>query len=459
MKGAVSSFALAAWLAACASAPEPATPEAAPPAWTMRDAAAMDVTLAPWWLSFNDPLLNTIVMRAEGANDLAIAEARLDEARAGLVRAYAALAPDIAAQGSVSRDQNGDDPAAVDTRRGAGVLTWTLDLFGAGRARAASARATAQAFEARRDDVRLRTRAAAALLYIAVRDAQAQGQAAAHTVASLDDATGLADSRYRAGLAPEFDVAQARAALAAARARPPALARAEREARLSLEALLGYQPGALAAHLSPMAAIPFADASVYSRAPASVLAERPDVRAAERAFISAGYDARAARRDFWPSVSLSALIGTQAVTPASPFASDGDLASSSALASLPIFSFGRLESARAGADARMVAAAASYRQAALDALRDVEIAFAAVEDSGARTMALTAALAAAQDQTALARSRYRAGLSPFLDVLTAERAVFDAEAALAGARADSGRAAVALALAMGLDDRAASSDG
>jgi multidrug efflux system outer membrane protein len=181
-----------------------------------------------------------------------------------------------------------------------------------------------------------------------------------------------------------------------------------------------------------------------------VLSRRPDLRAAERDLAAAGYDAAAARRDFWPSLSLTAALGSRAVDPENLLAQSGALTQVAAALAAPLRSFGRLEGARDQADARRLAAAIAYRKAATEALDEVERALAAARSAAARSDALNRALGAAADQSRLASSRYRSGLAPFLEVLVAERAVFDAEANLAGARADAARAYAALNLAMGL---------
>ncbi|MFN3354243.1 MAG: TolC family protein, partial [Brevundimonas sp.] len=247
----------------------------------------------------------------------------------------------------------------------------------------------------------------------------------------------------------------ARAALASARARPIAARQAAAEARLGLEALLGLSPGALADMLAePTTESSEAPAVRALAAPASVLARRPDLRAAELELIAAGADATAARRDFWPTVSLSAALGGQEVDPETPFTASGFLTQLAAGLTAPVFTFGRLESARDAADARRMQAEVAYRQAAVDALSEVETALVALASAEARTATLEEAAQAAGDQARLAERRYRAGVSPFLEVLTAQRAAADAEAELASARGAALTAFARLNAAAGLGAQA-----
>ena len=443
--------ALSAGAVACAGVPVAPAPRPTPEAWTQggveRPAAEINDR---YWRALGDPTLTALIEQAGDVDDVALAQARLDQARSGLRRARSALAPDLAVTGGIESAQSGDDVARIETIRGGASATWTLDIVGADRARSGAAQARVGSAEAELAAARSDVRRTIAELYIAVRDAQGRRRAAERTLASLTDTAGLARSRYDAGLVPELDVAQAVAAAAAAEARPPALAQAELSARLAMEALLGLSPGALVDRLSDAAPIPNAAPTLAALTPVEVLARRPDLLAAEYALVAAGLDARAARRDFWPRLSLSAFYGEQSVSPANPFLSDGLVTNAAASLAAPVLSFGRLESARDAADARLAEAAVRYRQAATFALTDVERALGAAQDAAARRDALARAQAAARNQATLARARYVAGLSPLFEVLTAERAVDDADATLSIAQADAALAFIALHARLGL---------
>ncbi|MBY0448842.1 MAG: TolC family protein, partial [Hyphomonadaceae bacterium] len=229
---------------------------------------------------------------------------------------------------------------------------------------------------------------------------------------------------------------------------------AEKEARLALEALLGLPPGGLAQRLGAAAPVPAADLPARGLTPVAVVARRPDLQAAERLLASAGFDVRAARRDFFPRLTFSGLAGVQRNDPETPFNANGGVYNVAGALAAPLLTFGRLEGALAGAKAREQRAALEYRNAAVRAVSEVERALAAGLESEARAGAQARALEAAALQQRLAASRYRAGVAPFLEVLAAERAVFDAEAALAGARAEAAQAYARLSAAMGLGGQA-----
>jgi NodT family efflux transporter outer membrane factor (OMF) lipoprotein len=420
-------------LSACATdaVPTPSTP-AAPAAWDIAALPGIDPVTDRWWTAIGDPVLDDIVERAGDASDVRLAEARLFEAQARLGTARAALRPEIGGQGTAER-QSVDD---LDQETFQTLVTFSLnpDLNGTIRTRAEAERLRTEAESARVEAARLAARSTAVQLYAAYREAEIRAGAGDQAVAALEELLSLADTRERAGLTSGLDTASARAALSAARARPISARQAAVEARLGLEALLGLTPGALTSALGQ--SVPDGPRTPPVRAlaaPASVLARRPDLRAAELELWAAGADARAARRDFWPTLSLSAALGGQEVDPTTPFTASGFLSQIAGGLTAPLFSFGRLESARDVADARRTQAEIAYRQAAVDALSEVERALVALASAEARAETLAEAVAAADDQTRLANRRYRGGVSPFLEVLTARRAAADARAEEAGA--------------------------
>jgi len=436
-------------LCACASDTGPDPDGLTPPAaWSTVALPVAAPGLERWWTALGDPQLDALAAQAGEASDVRLAEARLFEAQARLGAARAALRPAIRAEGSP--ETRTVDDLDQDTFQALVAFSVAPDLNGAGRARIEAGRRRAEAEAARVEAARLAARATAVRLYAAFVEARARADAGDRAVAALDEALQLAQARERAGLTSGLDAAAARAALAAARTRPIAARQAAAEAQLGLEALLGLAPGSLTDRLAEARPAGTAPPVRALAAPAAVLARRPDLRAAELELWAAGGDADAARRDFWPTVSLSAALGGQEADPETPFTASGFLAQVAGGVTAPLFSFGRLESARDAADARRLQAAIAYRQTAVDALAGVETALVGLAGAEARAAALEDAAAAARSRATLATRRYHAGVSPFLEVLDAERTLADAEADLAGARGDTLAAWARLHAAAGL---------
>lgn len=420
-----------------------------PDGWTDRARLPAPEVEDRWWQAFDDPVLNALVARADLADDPAIAEARMIEALSGLASARAGLRPRLTA--AVTGEARHIDDLEQDQIAALALPGWSPDLNGAQTARRRAAQARLSSATVRAAAVRQTTRATVVRLYIAWHEGQARAAAGDRSVSALSTSLDLSASRERAGLISSLDPVAVRVRLAAARAAPLAAREAAETARLGLEALLGLAPGTLVEVLKTgPSSLPVPPAFDPVLTPAAVLARRPDLLAAGLDLAAAGYESEAARRDFWPTLSLSLMLGGQGVDPVSPFLASGGLIAAGAGLTSPLTSFGRLEGARDTADARRRIAALQYRQVATLALAEVEQALTAAESAERRRRTVLDATEAGQDRLALAASRYRAGLAPLLDVLAAEGDLADGEVALTIARADAARARISLSLAMGL---------
>lgn len=435
-------------LAASAGTPPPTAALRPTPA-TWDSAAASIATPRPdWWTAYGDHVLTRLALEAGASDDVATAQARLDAARARARASRAALRPTLGGAANAASAQV--DDIGQDSASAALEARFDPDIAGANRLRARSARADAEASAARLAATRIAARETAVRLYVGYREARAREAAAMRSLLALTDLLALAAARAQAGLVSELDTSSARAARDAQRSRVVAARQAADETRLGLEALLGRAPGTLRPELASPASVPRAALSATLLTPVAVIATRPDLVAAERDLAAAGFDARAARADYWPRLTLGGVLGAQAVDPTTAFTGAGVLTQLLGSITAPLFQGGRLAANRDVADARVAESAAAYRSAVGQALAEVERALIATGSAEQRSVALGAARAAAVDQSSLARARYRGGLVNFFEVQTAERAVFDAEAELATAQADAGRAFAALNAALGL---------
>lgn len=366
--------------------------------------------------------------------------------------ARGALLPDLAARGEASRTEPAEGQA-YDVEQAALSASLDLDLFGVGRNRVRAAGASAAEQDALLRLARISARRTAADLYIAVRLAQAQKAAAQAGQEAAEDSLLLADSRYQAGLDSGLSSAQARAARDAAQARTPGFEQAEAEARLALEALLGLQSGALLTTFSRAAPVATVEANALLASPAEVLASHPDIAAAEARLARAGFNAAAARADLWPRVSIEAAFSSVAAPAGIVGFVDGEQVDTALGVTAPIFNFGRLRALAQAEGYAAEAEAARLRQTVLDRLADVETQRSRLQNAEASVAAQTQALASAADAAELARARYRSGLTSFIDVLTADRSLYEAQSTLAVAQAEGARAAIALAAALGFGQR------
>lgn len=439
-------------LSACAGGPAgPAAPPqaeairvaATPAVWTEAEVAAAPVDRAGPLAA--DPVLEALMAQARSGVRIAgpeLAAARLAEAEALLRASRAGLLPRLGVGGTATTSS---PDAGPEVRSGvlSAELTAPIDLNGAITARTRAVAAQTEVARAERDQAILAALRTTGQLYAAVRTAQAQRAAAIRGLESAQDSLSLAASRQKAGLDSGLAVAQATQARDTAAARLPGLAQAEARARLGLELLLGEPSGALAGRLAAPAPAPVLAAAAVLDAPASVLARRPDVRAARARLEAAGFDLAAARADRWPSLSLSALVSQ---TDAS-IGATGGLATLGLSLAGTLFDFGRLDALGDAAGARADAAAVTWRDTLLAAVSQTETEAGRLARAAAARAGEADALASAREEARLARARYTSGLTSFRDVVAADSAVYAAESRLAAAQGEEADASFALAAA------------
>lgn len=459
---------LVALLAGCAAVgPDYVRPDVAvPEKWRNAGEGAPEATerSIQWWKRFNDPMLERLVARALESNpDLKLAQARVREARAQLVVAEAAGAPNVAASASVARGMNSSN---VVQRSSAGTVfstggvvydlykagfdaQWELDLFGGVRRSVEAAQATAGAAEEDGHAVLVSLLGEVARNYIELRAVQRQIAIARDNARSQQETADLVQSRYRAGLSSDLDLARAEAQVAATTAQIPLLETSLVKAVHRLGVLLGKEPGALAEDLAKEAPVPVSSAQVAAGLPSELLQRRPDIRRAERQLAAATAQTGAAVADLFPRFNLAAMVGLQSSN-ASTF-SDGGSKTWSLVPglSLPLFNGGRIRANIEAKDAQQEQALVRYQTAVLSALEEVENSLAVHAREQSRRKSLLQAEAANRRAAELANERYVRGLASFLDVLEAERALYASQSLLSQSEANLSSDLVALYKALG----------
>lgn len=440
--------ALALLLAGCMG-PRPPVPEGVTPpvAWRVETGPSVAIE-HDWWQSYGDPALTALVGQALAQNDdVAVALARVREADAQARIARAELFPtlDFAAGGTRARAINAFGQAlTTNTGQLAFDASYEVDLFGRIHDAVGAARANLLASEAARDTTILSVAAAAARGYITLRALDAQLDVVRQTLASRADALRLARDRTRAGYTSQLEYEQARAEYeSTAQAVPQAeLAVARQENALGV--LIGNPDVAVIAR--GMALQELRQPPVPEGLPSDLLRRRPDIAQAEYTLAASDASLSAARKAYLPRIPLSASAGlvyaTGLANPVRVWSIGGSVLA-------PLFEGGRIVAGADAAAARRDEAAYAYRRAALTAFREVNDNLAAVqklEEQEARLRDQRDALAAALRH---ATNRYRAGYSPYLEQLDAQRQLFSAELNLIQTHTDRLNAGVALYQAMG----------
>lgn len=440
--------------AGCAVGPDYAPPEiAVPPAWTVSLETAADLADQPWWQRFGDPALDELIRTALQDNlDLQIAAARVDQYLGQLQTTRAEFFPQLGAAATAVRRQDtaaGLAPggeAPYNYYQGALSATWEIDLWGRIRRANEAARADLLAGEAGRRAVLLTLTANVAGAYLDLRGSDRQLEIARDTERTYAETLRIFCLRYEHGTVSRLELSQVESQYQAARQAIPQLeARVARQEHL-LSLLLGRNPGPIPRG-RPIDAL--TAPSIPAGLPSTLLTRRPDIVQAEQALIAANARIGVARARYFPTVSLTGLLGTASIHTATLFKDPADIWQAGAEVLAPIFTFGAIEGQIKAAEARQRQALLTYRQTILAAFRDVEDALIATTKGGEQLAAQAEQVAALERYARLARLQYEAGTTSYLQVLDADRALFAGQLGHAQTQAGTLAAAVDVYRAMG----------
>ncbi len=455
LKGLLSGMALLAGLSSCAVGPDYAKPEVATPAgWVgTQDAGSASkvdserADLARWWSTLGDSTLDSLVERALAGNlTLVEAETRVRQARAARTISAAAGLPTLDASAAVARSRN---PA-----RGGGSTNnlfragfdagWEIDVFGGVRRNVEAADAVTQSSIENVRDVRVTLLAELASNYVDLRASQEQLEIAQRNLAAQRQTLDLTRRRQAAGFVSKLDVANAETQVAATEARLPTLEVTIRQSMYALATLLGLPPGSLLEELSPSAPLAALPPGVPAGLPSDLLERRPDIRRSEADFHAATARIGVATADLYPKFSITGTFGFQG----DQVSALGSLAqrywSVGPAVQWPIFRGGAIRANIEQQKALADGALATYKNTILTALQEVESSLIAYDREQRRTLALDQTVVSSTDAVRLARDLYQVGKTDFLNVLTAQRNVLEAEST----RLDSRRLALTQLIAL-----------
>lgn len=436
-------------LGACTPAKRP-RPEAAgvtPPSTWRTTLPGTAPIAANWWEAFGDPELTRLVTAALANNpDIAVAVARVAEARATERIARAARFPTLdAGVGLIEqRALNAFGKASTGTSlQPVFQSAYEVDLFGRVGRTIDAARLTGDAAAAAADTARLSVAAATASGYITLRGLDARIETVRATIASRGEALRIARSRAEAGYTSQLELRQAEAEYAAVTQTLPQLELLARRQENALALLTGTPPRAIARGRALEALVP---PPIPAGLPSELLRRRPDIAQAEASLAASDASLAAARAQFLPQLRLTGSTG-EVLSSALP--NPVGIWSIGASVLAPLFRGGQLRGNYDAATARRDQAAFAYQRSVLTAFREVEDALAGVDRLAAQRRALETQRIATAEALRHATNRYRAGYSPYLEQLDAQRALFSAELSVEQVRADQLNALVALYQAMG----------
>ena len=389
----------------------------------------------PWWQLFKDPTLEGLIKEAlEKNQDLALAAARVQESQAVARGAAGPLWPQVGVQGTGSYGKSISGGTTVG-RYGVDLgVNWELDLWGRVRSARDQAEAISIATEEDRRGVVLSLVSGVAQAYLELRALDLQLEVARSNGKIRKGTLDLFQARAKGGVASDLEVEQARADYAVTSAAEPSTERLIALKEHELCVLLGRPPGPIDRGLG-LEETPVPPA-LPAGVPASLLERRPDLRSAEQVAIASTAGARVATAERFPRLSLSGVLGLNALNISSLFNGDALMWSVGGGLFAPIFQGGQLKANQDAAFARMDQSTAVWRQAVLQALREVSDAAVSYKKFGEVRVQNEIGAKSTTNAARLAMLRYEGGVSSYLEVLDAQRRQFDSQNALVESRRD-----------------------
>ena len=406
-----------------------------PAAYRYADHEARNLSNTLWWEQFQDPVLNELIRSALLENkDIKIAAARVEEfqGRYGETRSLLFPQAGLGAQGQRSRSPRNNGPVPLDSSidpvfnnyQAILSVNWELDIWGRLRRLNESARADLLASEEGRRSVILSLVSSVASSYVTLRDLDRELEIARTTAKVRGDSLHIFELRFGAGTISEMELAQNQSEYERTRASVAQLEPLVAQQENALAVLLGRNPGPIlrGRDLADLT-LPLVPAGL----PSDLLHRRPDLRQAELNLISANAQIGAAKAQYFPTISLTGLLGSVSNQLSNLFTGPAATWSYGVAASAPIFTAGGIAGQVQQAEAFQQQALLTYQKAIQSSFSDVENALIASSKSREQMAFQARQVEALRTYAYYARLRYDNGYTSYIEVLDAERSLFDAE--------------------------------
>lgn len=430
-------------LSGCTVGPKYARPSVAtPPAFKelspdtsqalgWKTAQPADATLhGKWWEIFNDPELNSLEEQVNVSNqNIAASTAAFMAARALISEARAQYYPTVTASPSIvqARQSANAFGGALGGTSNAGKsfttytlpfdLTWQADLWGRVRNTVRSNIDAAQASAADLENVRLTEQAQVAINYYELRNQDSMKQLLDSTVAAYQQSLGLTQALYDTGIDSQESVAQAATQLDATQAQDTAVGVLRAQFEHAIALLVGQPASSFEIPAGELRANP---PEIPYGVPSQLLERRPDIAAAERSMAQANAQIGVATAAFYPTISLSASAGLESTAVASWFTWPSRFWSVGPSLAETLFDAGlrkaTVQQFRSAFDQEV----ANYRETVLTAFQQVEDNLASLRIISTEIQQQDTAVKSAQQNLSVATDRYRLGIDPYLNVITAQ---------------------------------------
>lgn len=391
---------------------------------------AEEIINIAWWEQFEAPALQKLIKEALASNlDLKVATSRIEEARLGYTASRGSRLPQLGAEAAGERQQRSGTPEqrgslenTFDLELG---LSWEIDLWG--RLKSGDEAALANYFqtvEARRA-ILITLISDVAKAYFEIESNFKQLEVAQFTVEARTDGLEIADLRFQSGLTSELEMRQAETALLEAKLTVPSIENALSQSFNRLSILIGRPPKAFENKdkILKRPSLPETPLSI----PSELLRQRPDLLQAEQEIVAKNAELGIAIANRFPKFSLTASYGTESDEVDSLFDENTDMWTLAGNIAGPIFTGGRLKAESDAAAERLEQSILAYEQNILTALSEVSNALENMRSTAERLELQYKLQETSAQYLELAQLRYDNGIVSYLDVLDAQRALFDTQ--------------------------------
>ena len=429
-------------------------PEIAPPAQSEQSLGDRQ-----WSTIFQDAVLQRLVSEALQNNlDLRVAAQRVLEAQAQVGITRAQQLPSLSAGGSYSALQipsglagkNSDGTPANSFIRGGGFsasAAWNLDFWGLYRRQTEAARAELLSSQWAQRETRATLVQQTAHAYFQLRSLDAQLEITKNAIKARQDSLQLTQSLEKYGAGSLADTRQAEELLHTAEANLPELRRQIAVQENTISILLGHNPEGIDRGVD-VANQPHPQ-EVPTGVPSQLLERRPDIQRAEATLIAANARIGVAKAQFFPNISLTSLGGSASNQLNSIFSGKNAYWYAAGSLSEPVFDGGRIRSNYHLSQAQEQEMLLQYQKTILNALKDVSDSLTAYKETRERRERQAALVLSAADAVRLAKLRYSGGNTSYLEVLTTDTNLYDAQLQLAQAQEQEADSLVELYIALG----------
>ena len=381
-----------------------------------------------WWEHFDDATLDELVKEAIANNKtLGIARARVQEAWANLGYANASQLPEIDGLVNASRGNEGlaTGYKPISLVEGTFQASWEIDIFGRNLPRLAQTKELLQYADASQQAVLVGLLAELGKDYFDLSNYKQQIEITAKNLENQQKTLDLIKAQQKGAMASDFDVQRAAAQVSSTASKLPSLRSAYEMTLNRINVLLGVAPGIKDELIQTARDFKPLDQRIIVAAPATVLANRPDVKAAERNFATSISGTEAAKKLYFPDINLLTYFGIEGSHMPTVYPWSVGLTFIE-----PIIDFGRIRAQINAANAQQTQAFLNYQETVLEALADMENALTNYKNELSRNSLLRASVKQNRRAADLAQQQFKNGFIGLLDVLVVQGNVLDAEAAL-----------------------------